>query len=95
MEVLRDFSPPLWLKKVKYINILDMFDKYLDRTGLFDHILPIFIVQNQLRLPLLGFEVRDDVIFSQSGHDCPVIPHPKLGSPTVFVSKVVYMFVTN
>ena len=81
VEVLRDFSPPLWLKKVKYIYILDMLEKYLDRTGLFDHIHPISIVQNQLRLPLLGFEVRDDVIFSQSGHDCPVIlcpviPHP-------------------
>ena len=30
---------------------------------------------------LLGFEVRDDVFFSQSGQDCPVIlcpviPHP-------------------
>ena len=29
-----------------------------------------------MRQPLVGFEVRDDVIFSQSGHECPVIPHP-------------------
>ena len=35
-----------------------------------------FIVQNLLRPPLLSFEVRDDIIFSQSGHDCPVTPHP-------------------
>ena len=41
---------------------------------IFDHFLPIFDVQRQLRSPLLGFEVRCDGIFSQSGDDCPVIP---------------------
>ena len=31
--------------------------------------------------PLWGFNVRDDVIFSQSGHDCPVILCPVIRNP--------------
>ena len=34
------------------------------------------LIKTLLRPPLLGFEVRDDVIFSQSEHDCPVILCP-------------------
>ena len=49
---------------------------YSGRTSSSDHFSPILIVQNLLRAPLLGFEVRGDVIFSKSEGDCPVIPHP-------------------
>ena len=52
-----------------------MYDKYRDRTGLSDHFMPILNV-NLLRPPILGFEVRNDVIFGQSGHGCPVILCP-------------------
>ena len=58
------------------IYILYIIDNYSGRTCLSDHFAPIFIVQNLLRSPLLGFEVPGDVIFSQSEIDCPVIPHP-------------------
>ena len=71
---------PIRIKKSDLFTVLDILDKYLGKTGLFDHFLPIFIIQNLLRPPLLGFEVRDDVLFSQSGHDCPVIPHPLSGN---------------
>ena len=79
----------------RFFSVFSLFffiNVYIDvgMDGLFDHSLPIFIVQNLLRpsllliaiiKPNLGFEVRDDVIFSQSGNDCPiilcpVIPHP-------------------
>ena len=33
---------------------------------------PIFILRNLLRPPLLRFEVRTNLIFSQSGEDCPL-----------------------
>ena len=58
------------------IYILDILSKYSGKTCLSDHFLPIVIVRNLLRPPLLGTEVRGDVIFSQSGDDCPVIPPP-------------------
>ena len=41
------------------------------KTSLSDHFPLIFIVQNLLRSPLLGFEARGNVIFSQSEVDCP------------------------
>ena len=47
---------PILTKKLKY-EILDMINKYSDRTG----------------LSYLGFEVHAYVIFSQSGDHCPII----------------------
>ena len=63
-------------------KILDVVNKYSGRTGLTDHFLLISYFQNLLKSPRLGFEVCDDVIFSQLENDCPVffcpvIPHPK------------------
>ena len=42
-----------------------------------------FSFRNVLRSTLLGFEVCDDVFFSQSGYDCPVIFCPRIPNPTV------------
>ena len=42
-----------------------------------------FLIKNLLRPPLLGFEMRGDVIFSQSGADCPVILCPVIPHATV------------
>ena len=55
-----------------------------------DHFLPISIVENLQGPPLLGFEVCDDVIFSQSENDCPVIlcpviPHTAVQKFLIFV----------
>ena len=67
----------LMTQKFKYLDL--RYIEYIsDRNGLYDHFLPIFIVQNLLRPPVLGLEVRDDVIFNQSGNDCPVIPHSSI-----------------
>ena len=56
-------------------------NKHSGRTSLSDHFLPIFLFQNLLRPPLLGFELRGDVFFSQSGDDCPVILCPVIPYP--------------
>ena len=76
---LRDtyFSPPLWLNRVRYFRLI----KYSGGISLSDLFPLIFIVRILLRSPLLSFEVRSDVIFSQSSGDCPlifcpIIPHP-------------------
>ena len=63
---------PILTKKLKY-EILDMINKYSDRTGLSDHFEPILIFQNPLRPSPLGFEVHTYVIFCQSGDHCPII----------------------
>ena len=57
-------------------QILDIIKKYSDKTSSSDHFPPIFIVEDLPRPPLLGFEVRGDVIFSQSELHCPVISCP-------------------
>ena len=67
--VLRDnYFHPGYDSKKWIISIFVISEKYSGRNSLFDHFQPIFIVQNLLRPPLLGFEMRDDDIFSQSGH---------------------------
>ena len=53
-----------------------ILNKYSGRSGLSDHSLPIFIFKKLLSSPLSCFEVRSDVIFSQSGDNCPGIHHP-------------------
>ena len=63
---------PYFDQKLKY-EILDMINKYSDRTGLSDHFEPILIFQNLLRPSPLGFEVHTYVIFSQSGDHFPII----------------------
>ena len=66
--------------------------KIFCRPSLSDHFAPIFIVRNLPRLLLLGFEVRDDVIFSQSGGDCPLIFCPVIPHPTVYNNFVFINF---
>ena len=84
VEVLRETFHSRYDSKNWSIYILDISSKYSGKTCLSVHFLPIFIVKNLLTSPLLGFEVRGDVIFSQSGDDCPVILCPFITKGDIF-----------
>ena len=58
-----------------------MFNYYYSRTNSSDQCLPTFIVRKPLSLPLFGFQVRADVIFSQSGDGCPIFCCPVIPDP--------------
>ena len=50
-----------------------MISKYSGITSSSDHFPPIFIVQNLLKLPLLDFEVRGDVILANQRSTVPLL----------------------
>ena len=87
--LLRDiyFSHPLWLTKVDFISRFYILKINMVAELVYLIFSAYFNSSNLRRPPLLGFEVRDDVIFSQSGHECPVILCPVIPHPTVWCSQ--------
>ena len=90
-----NFWQVIYMMKIKFLNVILVIWLCVDlgycevgvlrdtyyRTSSSYNFPPNFIVYNLLQSSLLDFELRDDVIFSQSEVDCPiifcpVIPHP-------------------
>ena len=66
LSELQNYTKQLFGYKISHPYAIS---KSSDKTGLSDHFEPIYHCQKPTELPLQSFEVRTNVIFSQSGDD--------------------------